>query len=182
MPALDIFTERAEAYMRIIGARIRAGRLSQNMTQADLARACFAPHPSVITHWENGRAIPALPRQFAIADALVLPMPVLWGHNGQSDLALETILADRGAPASPTPTVQAGIRIRAAAVSVHYLSTDCIHDRHGERCKVACPRCGAACRCWCHAVDADEIPAIANGAQERARARAGEGMDGEYAL
>lgn len=173
MASLDQFTAQANEYMRRVGMRIRAGRLAQNLTQADLARACFAPSPTTIPHWEQGRAMPALPRQFAIADALELPMSVVWGHTDASDLVLENLLTARGAPASLTPTIQAGVRLRTAAVGSHYVSTECVHENHGDRCTMTCRFCDAVCRCWCHVI---EPAASANGHHQRARSRAGEGL------
>lgn len=151
MPApLDQFKSRADAYAAHCGARVRAGRLNNNMTQADLALATYAPHPATIAHWESGRQMPGPTRQFAIAAALMLPMRALWGHEADADAILEAILAERGAPADMPASEQAGMRLRAAALAAHYVSTQCQHDKHGARCKVSCPECDAPCRCWCH--------------------------------
>ena len=147
---LDHLKARADAYAAECGKRVRAGRLNNNMTQADLALATYAPHPATVTHWESGRQMPGPVRQFAIADALTLPMAVLWGHGGDADLALEAILAERGAPADVPGSLPAAVGVRLAALSAHYISTQCQHDKHGGHCHTECPECAAPCRCWCH--------------------------------
>jgi transcriptional regulator with XRE-family HTH domain len=150
-PSLDHYKARAETFAAQCGARVRAGRLNADLTQAQLAAATFAPHPASISHWESGRFMPSVMRQFAIADALVLPMAVLWGHDVNADRALEAILTDRGAPPTEDPgSLAADTNLRLAALATHYLSLECQHDKHGRRCRKTCPECSAPCRCWCH--------------------------------
>jgi transcriptional regulator with XRE-family HTH domain len=149
-PSLDHYKARAEAFAARCGARVRAGRLNAALTQAELAARTFAPHPASISHWESGRFMPSVMRQFAIADALTLPMPVLWGHDPNADRALEAILSDRGAPVEDPGSLAADTSLRLAALATHYLSLECQHDKHGRKCRRTCPECSAPCRCWCH--------------------------------
>lgn len=148
--SLDHYKARADAYAAQCGLRVRHGRLNAGMSQADLAVACFAPHPASISHWESGRFMPAVARQFAIADALALPMSVLWGHDSGTDVVLDAILADRGSPVAGTGSIEVGVNLRTAALATHYVSIECQHDHHGPRCRRGCPECSAPCRCWCH--------------------------------
>lgn len=122
-PSIDQYKARAEAFAARCGARVRVARLGAGLTQAQLAAATFAPNPASISHWESGRFMPSVMRQFAIADALTMPMSTLWGHR---------------APAEERSLV------------THYLSLECQHDHHGDDCRRACPECSAPCRCWCH--------------------------------
>jgi transcriptional regulator with XRE-family HTH domain len=198
---LDHYKARADAYAVQCGQRIRAGRINAQLSQAELARACYASHAASVTHWEHGRSMPGVLRQLAIADALTLPISVLFGHEPAANVALEAILVDRGAPVGQGGNLELGLNLRAAAVAAHYVSVECQHDRHGRTCQRACPQCSAPCRCWCHLsqpgltnlaippapapVEPQEPlappPAPAPAPSDRARLRAAEGLEvGEW--
>lgn len=61
----DEETDAAE----VIGRRIRTARELLGMTQGALAAQVYVTQPAV-SQWENGHTLPALPVQFALADAL----------------------------------------------------------------------------------------------------------------
>ena len=52
-----------------IGERIRTARELLGLTQGALAAKVYVTQPAV-SQWEQGKTIPALPVQFALADAL----------------------------------------------------------------------------------------------------------------
>lgn len=56
-----------------LGVRIKTGRMSRNMTQADLAEA-LGVAPSTVGMWEQGRREPDLDSIEALADIYNVPM------------------------------------------------------------------------------------------------------------
>lgn len=58
----------------VLGGRIRAARVRAGLDRHELAAAC-AVTPGAISHWENGRSVPSLARQWALATALAEPPP-----------------------------------------------------------------------------------------------------------
>jgi transcriptional regulator with XRE-family HTH domain len=190
---LDHYKSLAEAFAARCGARVRAGRLNADFTQADLAAATYSPNPASVSHWETGRFMPSVMRQFAIADALLVPMSVLWGHGAGHEQELEEILHGRGAPPAVPATAAAGSNVRLAAFGAHYVSIECQHDKHGRACERVCPECDAPCRCWCHLTQAVTSAPVSHGtdyhaptpvveavnAGQRARERAASALDAE---
>lgn len=62
---------------RIVGERIRALRIARDMTQAELARACYVSQ-SFVAYWETGRRMPRPAVQRNVADILAMPRHILF--------------------------------------------------------------------------------------------------------
>lgn len=58
-----------EETRQAIGQRIRTLREAFDLTQGALAARVHVTQPAV-SQWENGQTLPAMPVQFAVADAL----------------------------------------------------------------------------------------------------------------
>lgn len=65
-----------------IGQKIKTGRLSRNMTQADLAKA-LGVSPSAIGMWEQDRREPDFDTLEALADVFNVPMSYFVTEDGK---------------------------------------------------------------------------------------------------
>ena len=65
-----------------IGQKIKTGRLSRNMTQADLAKA-LGVSPSAIGMWEQDRREPDFDTLEALADVFNVPMSYFVTEDGE---------------------------------------------------------------------------------------------------
>ena len=65
-----------------IGQKIKTGRLSRNMTQADLAKA-LGVSPSAVGMWEQDRREPDFDTLEALADVFNVPMSYFVTEDGE---------------------------------------------------------------------------------------------------
>jgi DNA-binding XRE family transcriptional regulator len=71
---------------KFIGTRIKNARTKKRMKQADLARA-IGRSPSMVNHWEKGRAIPSIDDLVAVSDATETPLMWLAAGRGSRSFA-----------------------------------------------------------------------------------------------
>ncbi len=80
--------------MRInVGARIRAERKAQNLSQADLERRTGFPRCR-ISYLENGRAVPTVETLEKLSDALEIPLYQLLYDGSQPMQSSSALMAD----------------------------------------------------------------------------------------